>query len=143
MTKGGKLKVRELQGLLNASYQPTESVEGFRIDNQLSTKTSKVYHKPETGQTVVAHRGTSGFTDWFNNAVYAYGGKNYYQYTSRYREAKSIQEKAQKKYGLDNITTIRYRFAGTHRLSIHACTITGVISEQQSRIRMSSYVPPV
>lgn len=112
MTKGGKLKVRELHGLLHSSYNPKDEVEGFVLDKNLSSKTSKVYYNPENNQAVVAHRGTEGFSDWFNNAVYAYGGKNYYQYTPRYREAKSVQEQAQKKYGLDNITTIGHSQGG-------------------------------
>jgi len=112
MIKGGKLKVKEFQGLLHSSYDPKDEVEGFVLDKSLSSNTSKVYFNPETNQSVVAHRGTEGFSDWFNNAVYAYGGKNYYQYTPRYREAKSVQEKAQKKYGIDNITTIGHSQGG-------------------------------
>jgi hypothetical protein len=112
MIKGGKLKVKELHGLLHSSYDPKDEVEGFILDKSLSSKTSKVYYNPENHQSVVAHRGTEGFSDWFNNAVYAYGGKNYYQYTPRYREAKSVQEKAQRKYGADNITTIGHSQGG-------------------------------
>jgi len=110
--QGGKLKVKELEGLLSSSYDPKDRVEGFVLDKSLSSKTSKVYYNPETNQSVVAHRGTAGFSDWFNNAVYAYGGKDYYKYTPRYREAKEVQEKAQKKYGNDNITTIGHSQGG-------------------------------
>lgn len=104
--KGGKLKVSHLKGLLEASYHPQDNVDGFILDKDLSTKTSKVYFDPETKQSVVAHRGTSGFTDWFNNAIYAYGGDEAYKLTPRYRNAKEVQEKAQSKYGKENITTI-------------------------------------
>ena len=109
---GGKLKVSHLKGLLNASYEPKDEVDGFILDKKLSSKTSKVYFDPKTNQSVVAHRGTSGFTDWINNAVFAYGGKKAYEMTPRYRQAKEVQQKAQDKYGKDNITTIGHSQGG-------------------------------
>jgi hypothetical protein len=69
---GGALSAKELKGLLGASYDPKiDRVGDFVLDNKLSTKTSKVYHNPNSGQTVVAHKGTEGILDWGNNAVYA------------------------------------------------------------------------
>lgn len=112
-SKGGKLSVRELQGLLKASYKKDEkAVDGFIKDEKLSSKTSKVYVNPETGQTVVAHRGTSGFSDWLNNAVYATTGQAGYKMTPRYKEAERVQHAAQKKYGKDNVTTIGHSQGG-------------------------------
>jgi hypothetical protein len=81
------------------------------MDRQLSTKTSKVYTHP-SGQVVVAHRGTSGVLDWGNNAFYALGGDFAYKLTPRYREAKKVQDQAEKKYGAKNITTIGHSQGG-------------------------------
>lgn len=110
---GGKLSVSSLKGLLNASYdKKIKNVDGFIQDEQLSSKTSKVYVNPETGQAVVAHRGTSGFTDWFNNAVYAVGGRKSYKLTPRFKEAQKVQQQAELKYGKDNISTIGHSQGG-------------------------------
>lgn len=110
---GGKLTVSNLKGLLNASYdKKVKSVNGFIQDESLSTKTSKVYVNPETGQAVVAHKGTSGFTDWFNNAVYAVGGTKAYKMTPRFKEAQRVQHQAEEKYGKDKISTIGHSQGG-------------------------------
>jgi hypothetical protein len=110
---GGKLAVPTLKGLLDASYdKKVKNVDGFIQDEKLSSKTSKVYINPETGQAVVAHRGTSGFTDWFNNAVYAVGGRKAYKMTGRYKEAEKVQHQAEAKYGKDNVSTIGHSQGG-------------------------------
>ena len=111
-SKGGKLSIPTFKNLLKSSYKPEDSVDGFIIDKSLSTKTSKVYNNPNTGQTVVAHQGTSGFSDWLNNAVYALGGKTLYKMTPRYKEAEKVQKEAEAKYNPKNITTIGHSQAG-------------------------------
>jgi len=111
--QGGALSIGSLKNLLNASYDKKQKqVDNFVQDRDLSTKTSKVYVNPETGQTVVAHKGTTGFTDWANNAMYALGGETLYKTTDRYKEAKQVQKDAEKKYGRDNITTIGHSQGG-------------------------------
>ena len=111
--KGGKLKSSDLKDLLNASYNnDIENVNDFHKDKSLSSKTSKVFVNNKTGQVVVAHRGTSGFTDWFNNAVYGLSGTTGYKLTPRYKEAEKVQRKAHKKYGHENITTIGHSQGG-------------------------------
>ena len=110
---GGKLSVNHLKQLLKGSYSGNvKPVDGYELDPSLSTKTSKVYVNPATNQTVVAHRGTSGLSDWFNNAVYAVGGERAYKWTPRYKEAKRVQDEAEKKYGSDKITTIGHSQGG-------------------------------
>lgn len=111
-TKGGKLKVNTLKNLLNASYEPKEKVDNYLMDKTLSSKTSKVYYDPKTKKAVVAHMGTSGLTDWFNNFIYGLGGKKLYKYTSRYKQAKKVQDEAGKKYGDNNISTIGHSQGG-------------------------------
>jgi hypothetical protein len=110
--QGGKLKVSTLKNLLNASYEPKDKVNNYVLDKNLSSKTSKVYYDPSTNKAVVAHMGTSGLTDWFNNFIYGLGGKKLYKFTSRYKQAKKVQEEATKKYGNDNISTIGHSQGG-------------------------------
>jgi hypothetical protein len=111
--KGGKLSVKDFQGLLEASYDPTiNKVGDFVKNSKLSTNTSKVYINPTTGQAVVAHKGTEGIMDWGNNASYALGGKWAYTSTSRYKEAEKVQKKAEKEYGAPNVTTIGHSQGG-------------------------------
>jgi len=111
--KGGKLSAPELKGLLDASYDSkVKKVGDFEKDKKLSSSTSKVYRNPITGQVVVAHRGTAGFTDWGNNALYALGGKEAYKLTPRYKEAEKVQRRAEKKYGAENVTTIGHSQGG-------------------------------
>lgn len=108
--KGGGLKADTFRKLLESSYEGGD-VAGFIMDKQLSTATSKVYSHP-SGQIVVAHRGTSGAMDWGNNLVYGLTGDVGYKLTSRYREAKKVQQNAEKKYGAKNITTIGHSQGG-------------------------------
>ena len=111
--KGGKLSSSDLKGLLDASYDSKiTQVGGFTLDKSLSSSTSKVYRNPNTGQVVVAHRGTAGISDWANNAIYALGGKNAYKLTPRYKEAEKVQKKAEKIYGAENVTTIGHSQGG-------------------------------
>tara|TARA_R110002126_G_scaffold53413_2_gene144389 strand:- start:3773 stop:5083 length:1311 start_codon:yes stop_codon:yes gene_type:complete len=109
---GKGLSAKNLKELLKASYSPKDKVGDFVMDKSLSSKTSKVYQNPQTGQVVVAHQGTQGWADWGNNLVYAVGGKWAYEKTPRYKEAKKVQEEAQQKYGAKNITTIGHSQAG-------------------------------
>jgi hypothetical protein len=111
--EGGKLAVSELQGLLEASYDPSISnVNDFELDRSISSKTSKVYYNSKTGQAVVAHMGTQGVLDWGNNAIYAVGGDWAYKKTRRYKEAKRVQEAAEAKYGAKNVSTIGHSQGG-------------------------------
>lgn len=111
--EGGSLSSVDTKGLLNASYDNSiENVGDFIIDKDLSSKTSRVFVNPNTGQTVVAHQGTQGMTDWANNLAFALGGKKLYKKTGRYKQAKRVQEKAQSKYGSENISTIGHSQGG-------------------------------
>lgn len=103
--KGGKLKAKEVKDFLQASYEesPPNELDGYILDKSLSNATAKVYYNPQTNHAVVAHRGTKGALDWGNNLAYALGA---YEYTSRYKQGKSVQDKAEKKYGKSNISTL-------------------------------------
>jgi hypothetical protein len=107
------LAAADLKDLLGASYDPkVDKVGDFELDKQISSGTSKVYYNDDTGQAVVAHRGTAGISDWGNNAVYALGGKTAYKLTPRYKEAKKVQSRAEKKYGKKKVSTIGHSQGG-------------------------------
>ena len=108
---GNGLKSLTFQKLLEASYSGKEDVEGFIMDKSISSSTSKVFVH-QSGQVVVAHQGTASVMDWGNNAVYAISGDTGYKFTPRYKEAKKVQENAEKKYGAKNITTIGHSQGG-------------------------------
>jgi len=109
---GGSLSVTELKGLLGAAYNPQDQVQDFVLDKGISSSTSQVYHNPQTGQTVVSHRGTKGLADWGNNLIYALGGKKGYKMTPRFKEAQKVQRAAQTKYGMENVSTIGHSQGG-------------------------------
>ena len=110
---GGSLSVKDLKSLLGASFDPKQDkVNNFDMDKEISSPTSKVYVNKITGQVVVAHMGTKGIIDWGNNAIYAYGGDWAYKQTNRYKEAKKVQDKAEKKYGSSKVSTIGYSQGG-------------------------------
>lgn len=109
--RGGKLAPTEVKHFLEESYNKNakDQLDGYILDKSLSSDTAKVYHNPTTGQTVVAHRGTSGLKDWANNVAYAVGA---YKYTDRYKKGKKAQEGAEKKYGKENISTLGHSQSG-------------------------------
>ncbi len=103
--KAGKRTAKEVKEFLKASYnkKPPEKINNWVLDKDLSKDTAKVYYNPTTGEAVVSHRGTKGIKDWGNNLAYTLGA---YEYTSRYKKGKAIQDKAEKKYGKKNISTL-------------------------------------
>lgn len=107
MAKGGKLKATEVKDFLNASYRktPPDDLDGYTLDKSLSSATAKVYYNPQTNHAVVAHRGTKGKMDWTNNLAYAVGA---YTHTNRYKQGKAVQDRAEAKYGKQNISTLGY-----------------------------------
>jgi hypothetical protein len=98
-TNGRGLPTSTVKGLIDASYtNRTENKVGdLVLDRQLSTRKAQVYTNPQTGQVVVANRGTTGTAaDWANNALYSVG---LYGKTDRMKQAKKVQKAAIKKYG--------------------------------------------
>ena len=110
---GGSLTGTETRELLDASYDKNiKKVGDYEVDDKLSSKTSRVFVNPDTGETVVLHQGTQGMSDWGNNLAYAFGGKKLYKRTGRYKEAKRVQDRATKEYGAENITTLGHSQGG-------------------------------
>ena len=103
--KAGKRTSEEIKLFLDASYQnkPPENIGDWILDKTISNKTGKVYYNPKTHEAVVAHRGTKGARDWINNVAYVTGT---YKDTTRYKRGKNLQNKAEAKYGKENISTL-------------------------------------
>ena len=100
---GGKVTSQELKQFIGASYKPVEKIGDFVLDKSISKPTGVVYHNPTTGETKVIHRGTQGAADWANNLALVTGLS---KYTHRYKEADRVQQRAEAKYGSQNIDTI-------------------------------------
>jgi hypothetical protein len=113
--KGGKIKVKLLKDFLSASYNEKtrpENIDDFVLDKSISNNNVAVYHNPKTDQTIIAHKGTQGLTDWGNNLVYGLFGKAGYKRTARYKTAEKAQKEAEAKYGTKNLTTIGHSQGG-------------------------------
>jgi len=102
---GGKMMVKDIQKLLKHSYDKTPSSQGdYELDPSLSDDKAQVYKKKGSNQVVVVHRGTKGLADWGVDLRYALGLD--INKTSRLQHAKDIQDRAEAKYGRENITTL-------------------------------------
>jgi hypothetical protein len=112
MPKGRSIRNSDLKALLDSSYNKQDIVGDYVLDKDISGSRNSVYHNKNTGHTVVAHRGTQGAKDWLNNLAYALGGERLYKTTHRYKDARKIQSRAEKKYGTDNLATIGHSQGG-------------------------------
>ena len=103
--EGGKLSAPEIKSFVSASYvdRPDPTIDDWLLDTKLSNETAKVYYNPKEKRAVVVHRGTQGLSDWGNNLAYVLGG---YEMTDRYKMGKDTQNRAEKKYGAKNISTL-------------------------------------
>jgi len=108
------MKAPKVKKFIEASYdaKPSNVINGYRLDKELSNKTAKTYFNKNRGEAVVVHRGTQGARDWLNNAAYALGGAEAYKHTARFRRSENIQNKAEEKYGNKNIITIGHSQGG-------------------------------
>ena len=108
----GGLSSKELSKFVKASYKKksdAQSVDGYTLDKELSSKRSKVFVDP-SGKVVVAHAGTDQASDWVHNLAVPI--PSLYKKQDRYKKAETVQKQANKKYGKDNITTISHSQSG-------------------------------
>ncbi len=109
--RGGSLKASDLRKLLESSYT-SAPVDSWKMEKSMSSRNSKVFRNPSTGQVVVAHKGTQGTMDWGNNLVYAVTGEMGYKQTKRYKDALKVQKAAENAFGRDMVTTIGHSQGG-------------------------------
>lgn len=114
-TAQGKLNQEDLKGLLNETYRKdkgaNQNYKNLQIDRGLSSGRVKVYHDPNSGKTVVAHRGSTNLQDWKENFNYAVGIK---RKGKAYKKSESTQKAAEAKYGTGNLETIGHSKGAYH-----------------------------
>lgn len=103
--KGGKVSIANVKKLIQQSYNPSlENVNEYEIDKELSGQRAKVYRKSGTNEAVVVHRGTKGLSDLTNDVKLALGLD--ISNSNRVKHAKEVQQKAEQKYGSQNVSTV-------------------------------------
>ena len=110
----GGISSKDLEKFTKASYKKkkdAQHVSGYTLDKDLSTKRSKVYVDPLTSKVVVAHAGTDSLSDWGHNFSIINPFQNYAN-QDRYKRAEKVQIAANKKYGIDNVTTTSHSQSG-------------------------------
>lgn len=99
---GEGLPAGELKELLKRSYDKKPSSFGdYKLDTELSGQRAQVYWNEKMGKAIVVHRGTKGVQDMFTDVRYTLGDKS----SKRFKHAKDIQNKANAKYGKENVIT--------------------------------------
>ena len=112
--KGGYITSPDLQLLIAESYDPNfGSVDGYTIDKALSNTTSKVFVRNGTNDVFVVHRGSKDATDFYDNLKLMSTGR-YSSTSSRMNSARSIQTRAEKKYGRENVSTLGHSKGGSY-----------------------------
>ena len=109
---GGSLQVHEIKDFIKASYAdfPPSEINGWRLDTELSRPYAKVYTKD--GRATITHMGTKGVTDWENNLIYGLSGESSYKKTNRFKQALTLQNQVEKKYGSQNVSTLGHSQSG-------------------------------
>ena len=87
----------DLHEVLKNSYsnKHRENMNGYKLDKELSNHNQQVYYNPEHKKLVVSVAGTHNARDWGTDF---YLGIGKLKDTNRYKEAKSVYDKAKAKY---------------------------------------------
>jgi len=108
MRKYGKgLHANILRNFLSNGYKKDQakSLDGYQRDDSLSGQRAQVYYNKDNNKTIVTHRGTQGFQDVLTDLKLVFH-PSLYMKSNRFQHAKDIQQRAEDKYGRENITTI-------------------------------------
>jgi len=109
MSKG--MSKSELKKFVDAGYKKkgeARSVNGYTIDNGLSTRRNKVYVNPE-GKVIHTIAGTDNMKDWMNNALIPLG---LHKYSNRYKNSERIHKLTNAKYGKQNVNLVSHSQSG-------------------------------
>jgi hypothetical protein len=102
--ESGKL---DLHDVLKNSYsnKHRENMNGYKLDKELSSTNQQVYYNPEHKKLVVSVKGTDMMSprDWGTD-IFLGAGK--LKDTNRYKEAKSVYDKAKNKYNPMQATAV-------------------------------------
>jgi hypothetical protein len=103
---------RNLKDFVEAGYKKksdAKNINGYILDEELSTKRNKVYYNPTTGKVVHTIAGTDSMKDWSNNLLIPVG---LHGYSNRSRNSTKIQKKANEKYGKENVDLVTHSQSG-------------------------------
>lgn len=103
---------KNLKDFVEAGYKSksdAKNINGYILDEELSTKRNKVYYNPTTGKAVHTIAGTDNMTDWSNNLLIPIG---MHEYSNRYKNSEEIQKAANKKYGKANVDLVTHSQSG-------------------------------
>ena len=109
--KGGAISTNELSQFVDASYKKkgeVQNIDGYKIDNDLSTRRNKVYTN-DKGEAVVAIAGTDNLKDWSNNLLIPFG---LHSQTDRYKNSEETLKKTNAKYGKQKVSVIGHSQSG-------------------------------
>ena len=98
--------------LAMASYYPdppSDLLQGFARDDELSTPEHAVLHDATTGETVIAYRGTSNFADVKTDAHLALGRE---AHTERYKRSEQVFEAVRRRYNPEMISVTGHSLGG-------------------------------
>lgn len=119
---GAGLSAAKIKHMSSAAYSgDNRGIGKFVVDSKLSTSEAKVYVNKDKREVVVSNRGTSGVTDWLNNAAYIAGK---YDLTPRYQRAKALQLKVKKKYPQYKVTNIGHSQGGVITKKLNDAKLT-------------------
>jgi hypothetical protein len=112
--EGGALKADQIKDVIDYSYdkKTNKAPDGYAIDKDLSDSRVKVYKDLNSDQVIVAHRGSSGWKDWLDNANYITTGN--IKDSKTYKKHQKKHEKALDKYGAENVISVGHSRAGKY-----------------------------
>ena len=112
--EAGSLKAEQIKDVIDYSYnnKKDKAPSGYVIDKELSDGRVKVYKDLNSNQVIVAHRGSSGWKDWLDNAYYAATGN--IKDSGTYKKHQQKHEKALDKYGAENVIAVGHSRAGKY-----------------------------
>lgn len=109
--KGGAISDAELGKFVEASYKKkgeVQNIDGYKIDNDLSTRRNKVYTN-DKGEAVVAIAGTDNAKDWSNNLLIPFG---LHSQTNRYKNSEETLKKVNEKYNKNKVSVVGHSQSG-------------------------------
>ena len=101
-----------LKKFVDAGYKnkrDVSNIDGYVLDNDLSTRRNKVYYNPETKKVKHVIAGTDNLKDWANNLLIPLG---LHHHSNRYKNSEETQKKANEKYGKENVDLITHSQSG-------------------------------
>lgn len=112
-----------LYDAMAASYMPTQEAknallkDGFKMDTELSNVENKVYHNDNTGDLLIAYRGSKNLkNDWLDTNIKLM--QNRLNETERFKRSQDVYNKAKTKYHKDHLTLVGDSLGGSLASSI-------------------------